>query len=263
MAAGANESSVVMWGDVDSKHKCGDMLGNSRVWPSITVRLSALQQFHSRHGKAYLFNTVVNVSGGEREERLMTTGMHIVRDIHCTGCMQVVGWKYVSQPYSPPAPHVHVPVMSSTAKREVVRVVFGPRVGRGGGGGGVHKAHGPCHETCTVPVGVSGARGPARAKAEGLPPCGMSVSLWLPRESVALERWAVAGGWSGFENTKRMRGRTDLPFNPRLSCHQDEAFEKGQKYKEGKFILEREKIVETESHLTDCVSLLRDVGMRV
>mmetsp|Transcript_34531 Transcript_34531/g.97839 ORF Transcript_34531/g.97839 Transcript_34531/m.97839 type:complete len:128 (+) Transcript_34531:626-1009(+) len=90
------------------------------------------KQFHSRHGKAYLFNTVVNVCGGEREERLMTTGLHIVRDIHCTGCLQLVGWKY------------------------------------------------------------------------------------------------------------------------------DEAFEKSQKYKEGKFILEREKIVERESHLGDCFSLLHD-----
>mmetsp|Transcript_36348 Transcript_36348/g.92871 ORF Transcript_36348/g.92871 Transcript_36348/m.92871 type:complete len:128 (-) Transcript_36348:173-556(-) len=52
------------------------------------------KQFHSRNGKAYLFNVVVNVFPGPKEERLMTTGLHTVSDIHCTSCMQVLGWKY-------------------------------------------------------------------------------------------------------------------------------------------------------------------------
>lgn len=50
--------------------------------------------FHCRHGKAYLFNTVVNVTVGENEERMMTTGMHVVADIYCICCRQNVGWKY-------------------------------------------------------------------------------------------------------------------------------------------------------------------------
>ncbi|GBG71020.1 hypothetical protein CBR_g8318 [Chara braunii] len=50
--------------------------------------------FHCRQGKAYLFNTVVNVSVGPREERLMTTGLHTVADIHCNFCQRIVGWKY-------------------------------------------------------------------------------------------------------------------------------------------------------------------------
>lgn len=50
--------------------------------------------FHCRRGKAYLFNTVVNVSVGENEERMMTTGVHIVADIYCICCNQNVGWKY-------------------------------------------------------------------------------------------------------------------------------------------------------------------------
>ena len=32
------------------------------------------QSFHSRQGKAYLFNAVINVLEGPKEERLMTTG---------------------------------------------------------------------------------------------------------------------------------------------------------------------------------------------
>ncbi|CAN1748624.1 Protein yippee-like [Linum perenne] len=52
------------------------------------------KSFHSRHGKAYLFSKVVNVSTGEKEERLMMTGKHTVADIFCVGCGSIVGWKY-------------------------------------------------------------------------------------------------------------------------------------------------------------------------
>ncbi|KAI3419465.1 Protein yippee-like [Psidium guajava] len=54
----------------------------------------ASRNFHSRHGRAYLFNKVVNVSTGEGEERAMMTGMHTVADIFCVGCGAIVGWKY-------------------------------------------------------------------------------------------------------------------------------------------------------------------------
>lgn len=50
--------------------------------------------FHCRRGKAYLYNTVVNVIAGVNEERMMTTGMHVVADIYCVYCNQNVGWKY-------------------------------------------------------------------------------------------------------------------------------------------------------------------------
>uniref|UniRef100_A0A1D1Y4P6 Protein yippee-like n=1 Tax=Anthurium amnicola TaxID=1678845 RepID=A0A1D1Y4P6_9ARAE len=50
--------------------------------------------FQCRHGKAYLFSKVVNVSVGQKEERLMTTGMHTVADIFCVGCGSILGWKY-------------------------------------------------------------------------------------------------------------------------------------------------------------------------
>ncbi|KZV39617.1 protein yippee-like [Dorcoceras hygrometricum] len=52
------------------------------------------KSFHCRHGKAYLFDKVVNVSVGEKEDRLMMTGMHTVVDIFCVGCGSLVGWKY-------------------------------------------------------------------------------------------------------------------------------------------------------------------------
>ncbi|KAG8390104.1 hypothetical protein BUALT_Bualt01G0048900 [Buddleja alternifolia] len=50
--------------------------------------------FHCRHGKAYLFNKVANVTIGEKEDRLMMTGLHTVADIFCVQCGSNVGWKY-------------------------------------------------------------------------------------------------------------------------------------------------------------------------
>ncbi|CAL9008188.1 unnamed protein product [Prunus brigantina] len=52
------------------------------------------KSFHCRHGKAYLFSKVVNVTSGEKEERMMMTGLHTVADIFCVGCGSIVGWKY-------------------------------------------------------------------------------------------------------------------------------------------------------------------------
>ena len=65
-------------------------------WVSLTsyVFLRPRQNFRGQHGKAYLFNTVVNIDTGEPSERNMTTGRHIVRDIMCRQCKETVGWKY-------------------------------------------------------------------------------------------------------------------------------------------------------------------------
>jgi len=57
-------------------------------------RLHNPQNFRGQHGKAYLFNSVVNVTAGDASERNMTTGRHIVRDIACRQCNETVGWKY-------------------------------------------------------------------------------------------------------------------------------------------------------------------------
>ncbi|KAB8232932.1 hypothetical protein ETB97_005621 [Aspergillus alliaceus] len=52
------------------------------------------RNFRGQHGKAYLFNSVVNITQSEAVERSMTTGRHIVRDIACRQCRETVGWKY-------------------------------------------------------------------------------------------------------------------------------------------------------------------------
>ncbi|GJS81570.1 yippee-like protein [Tanacetum coccineum] len=58
--------------------------------------LDAITAFHCRHGKAYLFDKIVNVTVGEKEDRMMITGLHTVADIFCVGCGSIVGWKYES-----------------------------------------------------------------------------------------------------------------------------------------------------------------------
>ncbi|KAL0634164.1 hypothetical protein Q9L58_006902 [Maublancomyces gigas] len=52
------------------------------------------RNFRGQHGKAFLFNTVVNIKEAEPVERNMTTGRHVVRDISCKQCKEIVGWKY-------------------------------------------------------------------------------------------------------------------------------------------------------------------------
>jgi hypothetical protein len=52
------------------------------------------KSFQGRHGRAYLFNNVVNVTLGPKEDRLLITGLHSVCDIYCTCCQSVLGWKY-------------------------------------------------------------------------------------------------------------------------------------------------------------------------
>lgn len=52
------------------------------------------KQFHGVHGRAYLFNNVVNVTEGDEEDRVMTTGLHTVMDICCKQCDTVLGWRY-------------------------------------------------------------------------------------------------------------------------------------------------------------------------
>ena len=81
------------------------------------------QNFNGAHGRAYLFEKVVNVRTAEKVERMMTTGLHVVMDIACIKagrprrgsrawgssaahwqarrcprarrqCGQVLGWKY-------------------------------------------------------------------------------------------------------------------------------------------------------------------------
>jgi hypothetical protein len=52
------------------------------------------KSFNGRHGRAYLFNNVVNVCLRPKENRMLITGLHVVADIYCNCCQQILGWKY-------------------------------------------------------------------------------------------------------------------------------------------------------------------------
>jgi hypothetical protein len=52
------------------------------------------KSFHGRHGRAFLFDSCVNVVLGPAEDRVLITGLHSVCDIHCKRCDHLVGWTY-------------------------------------------------------------------------------------------------------------------------------------------------------------------------
>uniref|UniRef100_A0A1I7ZMJ0 Protein yippee-like n=1 Tax=Steinernema glaseri TaxID=37863 RepID=A0A1I7ZMJ0_9BILA len=52
------------------------------------------KSFQGSQGKAYLFNSVVNIVCGPAEERMLLTGLHAVADIKCECCGITLGWKY-------------------------------------------------------------------------------------------------------------------------------------------------------------------------
>ncbi|KAK4796412.1 hypothetical protein SAY86_028738 [Trapa natans] len=62
--------------------------------PKFCSNFRAGTAFHSRRGKAYLFNKAVNIILGTLEERMMLSGLHTVNDVFCCCCGQIVGWKY-------------------------------------------------------------------------------------------------------------------------------------------------------------------------
>ncbi|NXT64358.1 YPEL1 protein, partial [Chaetops frenatus] len=56
--------------------------------------LTKMASFQGSQGRAYLFNSVVNVGCGPAEERVLLTGLHAVADIYCENCKTTLGWKY-------------------------------------------------------------------------------------------------------------------------------------------------------------------------
>ncbi|OXB84848.1 UNVERIFIED_CONTAM: hypothetical protein H355_015970 [Colinus virginianus] len=54
----------------------------------------SIDSFQGSQGRAYLFNSVVNVGCGPAEERVLLTGLHAVADIYCENCKTTLGWKY-------------------------------------------------------------------------------------------------------------------------------------------------------------------------
>ncbi|XP_037734334.1 protein yippee-like 1 isoform X1 [Chelonia mydas] len=62
--------------------------------PNSAFKELQLKSFQGSQGRAYLFNSVVNVGCGPAEERVLLTGLHAVADIYCENCKTTLGWKY-------------------------------------------------------------------------------------------------------------------------------------------------------------------------
>lgn len=78
-----------------------EYLSASRVYACATCKAHCAdhddivsKSFQGRRGRAYLFNSVVNVALGPKEDRMLITGLHTVADIFCTVCNTNLGWKY-------------------------------------------------------------------------------------------------------------------------------------------------------------------------
>ncbi|KAI8077911.1 yippee zinc-binding/DNA-binding /Mis18, centromere assembly-domain-containing protein [Gilbertella persicaria] len=54
--------------------------------------------FEGMHGPAFLVEKVINMSRGQREDRMLLTGTHTVADISCQICRSVIGWIYIKAP---------------------------------------------------------------------------------------------------------------------------------------------------------------------
>ncbi|KAL6883393.1 hypothetical protein ACP4OV_010807 [Aristida adscensionis] len=52
------------------------------------------KDFQGRLGRAYLFDRVVNITLGPKEDRHLMTGLHTVSDIYCNCCQEMLGWRY-------------------------------------------------------------------------------------------------------------------------------------------------------------------------
>mmetsp|Transcript_22170 Transcript_22170/g.37885 ORF Transcript_22170/g.37885 Transcript_22170/m.37885 type:complete len:163 (+) Transcript_22170:163-651(+) len=68
--------------------------GNCRTHLAAGEQLAS-KHFHAKSGRAYLFHNTCNTTGGPHEQRMMTTGKHIVCDLYCQECSTCVGWQYV------------------------------------------------------------------------------------------------------------------------------------------------------------------------
>ncbi len=74
----------------DTHHVCFRV----RLSARILICAHSITPLQGSQGRAYLFNSVVNVGCGQAEERVLLTGLHAVADIYCDCCKTTLGWKY-------------------------------------------------------------------------------------------------------------------------------------------------------------------------
>uniref|UniRef100_A0A8C1UYG5 Protein yippee-like n=1 Tax=Cyprinus carpio TaxID=7962 RepID=A0A8C1UYG5_CYPCA len=94
----ANHDDLISKVRVPLCDSCGTFTARFVNWDAVCIKDSRVclyvQSFQGSQGRAYLFNSVVNVGCGPAEERLLLTGLHAVADIYCENCHTTLGWKY-------------------------------------------------------------------------------------------------------------------------------------------------------------------------
>ncbi|KAI5060968.1 hypothetical protein GOP47_0023473, partial [Adiantum capillus-veneris] len=53
--------------------------------------------FQGKKGRAYLFTDVSRVELGPKVDRPLLTGLHMVSDIKCSNCHELLGWKFTNK----------------------------------------------------------------------------------------------------------------------------------------------------------------------
>ncbi len=53
------------------------------------------KNFFGKFGPALLIQSTVNTIEQEEYTQQLMTGMHVISDLRCRNCAQIVGWKYV------------------------------------------------------------------------------------------------------------------------------------------------------------------------
>ncbi|KAF5946197.1 hypothetical protein HYC85_016425 [Camellia sinensis] len=53
-----------------------------------------VKNFTSGTGRAFLFSHAMNILEGPKQVRWLITDIHMVADIYCSNCREVLGWKY-------------------------------------------------------------------------------------------------------------------------------------------------------------------------
>ncbi|XP_077064946.1 protein yippee-like 2 isoform X3 [Siphateles boraxobius] len=81
------------------------------------------KSFQGSQGRAYLFNSVVNVGCGPAEERVLLTGLHAVADIYCENCKTTLGWKYIhSSPSFNTENEVKIQMWALSNKKSIISI---------------------------------------------------------------------------------------------------------------------------------------------
>lgn len=52
------------------------------------------RSFQGNRSRAYLFNSLINITTGPSVQRELNTGAHAVADVFCSNCSTTIGWKY-------------------------------------------------------------------------------------------------------------------------------------------------------------------------